>query len=299
MLTSIRSISAATLLAGAAFVATPALAADEAAGDSLDTNVVNVDISAIDTADSQQTALDTGKIEITRVAQPVAEDTASYAGEESPISISGNVALTTDYRFRGVSLSGGDPAIQGGLDVALPAGFYVGTWSSSIDGGVYGSQELDLYAGWGTDLAEGVSFDAGLLYYVYPNGVSGVDLDYWEPYASITGTIGPVEAKVGLAYAWKQDSLGNDDNIYVYTDLSTSVPGTPLSLSAHLGYTDGVLAPPFLAGTSDMTGFDYSIGASMTVFGPLSLSVSYIGVDGPSIDGFTDDTVVATLSAEF
>jgi hypothetical protein len=67
-------------------------------------------------------------------------------------------------------------------------------------------------------------------------------------------------------------------------------------VSAHLGYTDGVLAPPLLAGTSDDTGFDWSIGASATVLGGLSVGVSYVGVEGPSIDGFTDDAIVGTLS---
>jgi len=248
MLTSIRSLLAATALAGAAFVSSPALAQDE----------------------------------------------------ESDISVSANVALTTDYRFRGVSLSGGDPAIQGGVDVALPAGFYAGTWASSIDGGAYGSMELDLYGGWSGEVASGVTFDVGLLYYMYPNGLGGADLDYWEPYTSIGFSAGPASVTVGAAYAWEQDSLGGSDNTYIYTDLEFGLPTTPITLSAHLGYTDGALAPPLLTTLSaDDNGFDYSIGASATVLGSLSLGVSYVGVDGPSVDGFTDDAIVATLSAEF
>ncbi len=225
---------------------------------------------------------------------------AQDAESDSPVSVSANVALVTDYRFRGVSLSGGDPAIQGGIDLGLPSGFYVGTWASSIDGGAYGSQELDLYGGWSGDVASGLTFDIGLLKYIYPNGASGVDLDYWEPYTSLAFSAGPASVTVGAAYAWKQDSLGNDDNLYIYTDLEAGLPTTPLTLSAHLGYTDGALSPKILSGLSaDRNGFDYSIGASATVLGSLSLGVSYIGVDGPSVDGLTDDTIVATLSAEF
>lgn len=228
---------------------------------------------------------------------------------ESPVSVSANVALVTDYRFRGVSLSAGDIAVQGGIDLALPAGFYVGTWASSIAGGpAYGDVELDLYGGWSGDVAEGVTVDVGLLYYVYPTEANAVDpvtltttddeVNYWEPYASIGTTMGPVEATFGVAYAWDQDSLGGD-NLYLYTDLGTGIPNTPISLSAHLGYTDGVLAPPFLAGASDENGFDWSIGASATVLGSLDIGVAYIGVEGPSIDGFTDDAVVGTLSVSF
>jgi uncharacterized protein (TIGR02001 family) len=249
MLTSIRSLVAATALAGAAFVSTPALAQDE-------------------------------------------EDTGGW-------SVSGTAALTSDYRFRGVSLSGGDPAIQGGIDIGHESGCSIGAWGSSIDGGAYGSMEWDLYAGYGTSLGA-VDLDVGILYYLYPNGLPGADLDYWEPYASIGTTIGPVGATLGIAYAWDQDSLGGSDNLYLYTDFEIGVPATPLTISAHAGYTDGVLAPPLLSGLDplDNSGWDWSIGASATIFGPLSASVQYIGTEGPSVDGFTDDAIVATLSVE-
>jgi uncharacterized protein (TIGR02001 family) len=250
MLTSVRSLLAATILAGSVLAAAPAFAQDEAA---------------------------------------------------PAINISGNVALTSDYRFRGVSLSGGDIALQGGIDVVHESGLYVGTWASSIQGGTpYGEVELDVYAGWTGAVAEGVTVDVGLLYYIYPTTDDPLNLDpdtdYWEPYASVATTIGPVGATVGVAYAWEQDSLGGNDNLYLYTDFSLAVPGTPVTASAHLGYTDGVLAPPLLAGTADDTGLDWSLGLTAAVYDGLSVGVSYVGVEGPSIDGFTDDAIVATLS---
>ncbi|WP_324828295.1 TorF family putative porin [Qipengyuania zhejiangensis] len=215
------------------------------------------------------------------------------------VTISANVALTTDYRFRGVSLSGGDPALQGGFDVAHESGFYVGTWASSIKGGpAYGDMELDLYAGWGGNITDAVSVDVGILYYLYPSEDLGLDTDYWEPYASLGFNLGPAEATVGVAYAFEQDSLGGDDNLYVYTDLGFGLPNTPITLNGHLGYTDGALAPPLLAGTGDDTGIDWSIGASVAK-GNFEVGVSYVGVDGPSIDGFTDDAIVGTITASF
>jgi len=36
--------------------------------------------------------------------------------------------FVTDYRFRGIGLSGGDPAIQGGLTATTSPGIYVGAW---------------------------------------------------------------------------------------------------------------------------------------------------------------------------
>lgn len=219
--------------------------------------------------------------------------------ESGPITVSANAALTTDYRFRGVSLSGGDPAIQGGVDVAHESGFYVGVWASSIDGGdLYGEMEFDIYGGWSGQLTDAVSLDVGLLYYAYPTEELGLDTDYWEPYASVGFNLGPAEATVGVAYAFEQDSLGGDDNLYVYTDLSAGLPGTPVTVTGHLGYTDGALAPPLLAGDADDSGMDWSIGASVTA-GILEVGVSYIGVEGPSIDGFTDDALVGTITASF
>ena len=219
----------------------------------------------------------------------------------STITVTGNVTLVSDYRFRGVSLSGGDPAVQGGVTATHDSGFYVGAWGSSIDDGgtdFYGDVELDLYGGWSGKLSEGIGLDAGLLYYAYPSNAKGVDAEYFEPYATLSGELGPVQAKLGVNYAWGQKALA-DDSLYVHTELSTGIPTTPLTVSAHLGYTDGSLAPTLLAGTGDGTAFDWSVGASYTLLGSLTAGVSYVGVEGPSIDGFTDDAIVLSLGASF
>lgn len=61
-----------------------------------------------------------------------AETVASPLGN---FDVSMNVALTSDYIFRGISQTQGDPAIQGGLDVAHESGLYIGTWASNVDFG--------------------------------------------------------------------------------------------------------------------------------------------------------------------
>jgi len=228
--------------------------------------------------------------------------TPAFADETDPpsdISVSGNVALVTDYRFRGISLSDEEFAIQGGIDLALPAGFYVGTWASSIDEGLgYGGTELDVYGGWSGEVTSGLTLDVGLLGYLYP-GDDGCNCDYYEPYASLSGSVGPADLTVGVAYAFDQKSLdfdadgGTDDNLYIYTDVGVGIPDTPISLSGHLGYTDGVLTY-----TSNGKAFDWSVGASVTVLGGLELGVSYVGVEGPNVKTL-DDTIVGTLSFSF
>ena len=219
--------------------------------------------------------------------------------EGSGFTTSANVALTTDYRFRGGSLSGGDPAIQGGFDVEHDSGFYVGTWASSIKGGPsYGDLEFDIYAGWSGSLSDAVSVDVGVLYYIYPTEDLGLDTDYIEPYASISANLGPAEATLGVAYAPEQDSLGGDDNLYIYTDVGFGIADSPFSVTGHLGYTDGALAPPLLAGAADDTGLDWSLGVAVSQ-GAFEVGVAYIGVEGPSVNDFTDDAIVGTISASF
>ena len=243
MLTSVRSLMAATVLAGSVCVAAPAMAQD-----------IGVEVSA-------------------------------------------NASVVSEYRFRGVDLSGGDIAIQGGIDLGLPNGFYVGTWGSSIDEDTvgYGHTELDVYGGWSGDLAEGVSVDVGVIAYLYPNAGPG-EFDYYEGYASVGFAIGPAEASVGVAYAPDQDSLGDTDNLYLYTDLGVGIPGTPVSISGHLGYTDG-----FLTFTDNSKAWDYSIGADVALGENLSVGVAYVGVEDDIVTGydFGDDAVVLTLGASF
>jgi uncharacterized protein (TIGR02001 family) len=240
----------------------------------------------------------------------------AFADETDPpaeVTVTGNVALVTDYRFRGLSQSSGDPAIQGSININHKSGLYVGMWSSSTDFGVvgpvadavYGNQEIDIYGGWTGSIGGGVTADVGLLYYAYPSGKVG-KAEFFEPYASLSTTLGPATAKVGVAYAWKQAALdfnggGNDDNVYVYTDLGVGVPNTPISLSAHLGYADGALSPKFATGAS-LTydgGLDYSVGATANITKNLSVGVSYVGVDGNSIDSYSNDAVVGTVKLAF
>lgn len=250
MLTSVRSLSAASLFAFAALSAAPAMAQEDDDG-------IGVEVSA-------------------------------------------NVTLASEYRFRGVNLSDGDLAVQGGVDISLPAGFYIGTWASSLDEDTvgYGSTELDIYGGWSGEFGN-VSTDIGAIVYMYPNAGGPGDFDYLELYGSVGVGLGPFEVTGGVAYAPEQDSLGGTDNFYVYTDLGLGVPGTPVTVTGHVGYTDG-----FLTFTNNGQAFDYSIGAEAAIPGtPVSVGVAFIGVEGDPLvdpDGtFTDDGVVFTLSGSF
>ena len=107
---------------------------------------------------------------------------AGHAAAESnsPISLSFNAALTSDYRYRAISQTRLQPALQGGADFAHnPSGLYAGAWASTIkwtqDAGGDGGVELDLYAGKRGALAAGLGYDLGILRYLYPsNGLGKV-----------------------------------------------------------------------------------------------------------------------------
>ena len=231
----------------------------------------------------------------------------------SDFTVSGYVQGVSDYRFRGYSLSGGDPALQGTINVSHASGFYAGAWSSTLDADVtpfYGDLELDLYAGWTGELASGLTADVGVLRYVYPSNNRNGPADYWEPYASLSTTLGPVGAKFGVAYAPEQDSLLGEDNLYVFTDLSAGIPNTPITLSGHLGYADGVQAPRLLTlqSVTDDSGFDYSAGVTWNVTEKLAVGATYVGVEGSASEAdynagqslvVADDTIVATVKLSF
>lgn len=227
--------------------------------------------------------------------------TPALAQNESGISVSANVALTSDYRFRGVSLSDGDIAVQGGIDVTHDSGLYIGTWASSIeDSATFGHTELNVYGGWSGEVISGATLDTGLLYYVYPNGENGLagPSDYFEPYASVSTTLGPVQVKSGIAYAWNQSAIGNDDNVYIYTGVSTGIPNTPVTLNAKIGINDGSLGNP-VGVFGDQNYIDWKLGADYAVTPNITASIAYTDTDAPSVNDFTDSALVFTIAAYF
>lgn len=204
----------------------------------------------------------------------LAQDATTEAEASPPVTISGSAALVSQYRFRGVSQSDENLAVQAGLTASHESGFYVSAWGSNLAGfGSFGGSnlELDLIGGFKTAVG-GVTLDGGLLWYLYP-GTDGTD--YAEPYASISGTVGPASLKLGAAYAPKQDAIGDDDNLYVYTDAGVGIPGAPVTLKAHIGYTTG--SGSTLAGP-DGDYVDWLIGADVT-YKMLTLGVAYLDTD--------------------
>src|SRR5574343_765576 len=106
---------------------------------------------------------------------------ASKDGAETEAStdfaVTANVSLVSEYRFRGIAQTFGQPAIQGGFDITMPYGFYVGNWNSNVASGAGypgGNLETDLYGGWKYAFHEDFGLDTGVLWYLYPGSKGGV-----------------------------------------------------------------------------------------------------------------------------
>lgn len=214
-----------------------------------------------------------------------AQDTAP----PEPITVSGSASVASDYRFRGVSQSDKEVAVQGGLTIAHESGFYVATWGSNLAGwGTFGGAnlELDLVAGYKGSIGDG-AFDVGVTWYTYPGGAD--ESDVVELYGKVSGTAGPANLTAGVFYAPKQTSLGNflahpdgdrGDNLYLSGDGAVGIPTTPLTAKAHIGYSNGNsgLGPngTSLAPTGEY--FDWLLGVDAT-WKQLTLGVAYVDTD--------------------
>ncbi|PSJ43387.1 TorF family putative porin [Allosphingosinicella deserti] len=216
-------------------------------------------------------------------------------------SVNGGATLVSDYRFRGISQTDKRFAVQGSLSVSHQSGLYGSVWGSSIDDYVAAGsdQEIDFVVGYKKTFG-GTTIDGGVLYYYYPGG-GNANTDFVEPYISVSHTFGAVTAKATANYAPSQSALtigsGDEDNLYLAADLSGALPGTPISLSAHLGHSFG---PSYLTIGDEYT--DWSLGASYTLKN-LTFGVSYVDTDGtfitPSGRNASKAGVVASVGVAF
>ena len=133
-------------------------------------------------------------------AQTAPAAPAAAAAPASPHTFTGNMSVVTDYRFRGISQTFKQPAIQGGFDYGHESGFYVGNWNSNVDSSLYNGAnlEMDFYGGYKMS-AGPVAFDFGALYYYYPGSGAGgtFKIDNTELYVS--AGYGPVSVKYSHA----------------------------------------------------------------------------------------------------
>ncbi|WAC71350.1 TorF family putative porin [Roseateles sp. SL47] len=245
--------------------------------------------------------------------QPNADATGETAATDAPAAsaataapspaptaapFTANIGLVSDYRFRGISQTWKRPAVQGGFDYADASGWYLGVWGSNVSGNSYNNGaglEMDLYGGFKTAVAEGLTLDLGALAYVYPGarmnrapGVPGGDhYDNVDLYAALTA--GNFSGKLSVAAT---DYFGLDGTTAGYAYFSALTPagnskgsayldlnygfdlGQGLTASAHLGHL-------WVRHYGDLSYTDWKLSLSKPIerLGGLTLSASLVGTD--------------------
>ena len=205
--------------------------------------------------------------------------TVAFAEEKSDLGVSANVAMTSNYVWRGVTQSDDSPAIQGGFDLDYK-GVYIGVWGSNVRfEGSDANMEFDAYAGY-TNEVFGVSYDFGYLQYAYPN----------DSKASNFG-----EAYIGLSYDFDiveisaKYSIGVETNDSDPDDCIEGGVSIPLPMDITVDAT---------VGNYVHTGIFYLASISKS-FDKFDFSVAYTGIDYDDLASDDKGNVVATISTSF
>ncbi len=217
-------------------------------------------------------------------AASAAAQTADPAPAPTPEhSFTGNVAVVSDYRFRGISQTFGKPAIQGGFDYAHSSGFYVGNWNSNVSGVQYpggASLEMDFYGGYKFEPVQDLTADVGVLYYYYPGatiGTTGEKFNNTEIYIAATYKWFSAKYSYGVsdffglnsttAFAPRGDSKGSG-----YLDLNANFEvAEKTTLTFHAGHQK-------VKNYGEFDYSDYKVGIARD-FGFATLGLAVVGTN--------------------
>jgi uncharacterized protein (TIGR02001 family) len=229
--------------------------------------------------------------------------------------LTGNVALTTNYKFRGQDqdvLGNNDfakdsyvkPAIQGGLDYAFgESGFYVGNWNSSVNWLKGNSIEMDFYGGYKFKGGP-IDWDVGVLTYVYPGNTAGNTTEIYGAGTWADEAIGAFTAKYSWTvskdyfnYAGNKGGSGLDGTNTGYLNLAYTKEIVPkVTLKAAVGYT-------FFTSDIKSLGYkdylDYNVGVAYDFGSGLSLAGSVQGGNEQSAFNLISNPGITTPAGTF
>ena len=229
---------------------------------------------------------------------------------KSDYSVSYNIGLFSQYIFRGYTQTHQDPALQGGIDIEHSSGFYAGAWASNIswlreEGWMAykngGSVELDLYAGYASEIGEtGVSYDVGILQYLYPGEVNAgfAKANTTEVHASLG--YGWLDAAVHVvtskdAWTWGGDGRGGPSaRGTAYYEINAEIPVGELvghkflsgvTGNLHYGYQNFVGSNEVYNNNADSYG-DWKAGFNKSFDNGVDIGYYYTGTDVRRGQGF-------------
>lgn len=216
-------------------------------------------------------------------------------------SLTFNAAGVSDYRYRGISQTRLQPALQGGADwTDNRNGFYVGAWASTIkwtkDAGGDGSIEIDVYAGKRGDIGGGFTYDVGVLGYAYPSNDLHPSADTLEVYGQVG--YGPATLKYSHAATNLFGFADSKNSGYLDAALNQDVGGG-FVLNLHAGRQT-------IRNHASAEYTDWKAGVTKD-FGVASVALAYVGTNAdkgayasPVNGKFTGrDAVVLTVSKVF
>jgi uncharacterized protein (TIGR02001 family) len=201
--------------------------------------------------------------------------------------ISGSIGGTTDFVFRGLSLTRGKPAAQVSFDVEFPREFYVGAFAATADPKDNPSPdwEMDVWAGRYWRLSENWSSDLRLSQYTYPDDPRRVSYNRTE----LTGTLGfRNQVFIAAIYSPNTKAVGSssgyeEGNVWA-VELSGRHPfNDRYAISAGIGHYG-------LEEIYHDTYNYWNVTLSAT-FTPFELQLAYLGVDNRAARHFEPDSV--------
>src|SRR5262249_32192641 len=172
--------------------------------------------------------------------------------------VTGNVALLSDYRFRGESLTEGRPALQASLNYDHSSGLFAGGLVSNvrIDPDVLGLG-TQLYGGYAHQFSEHITAEVGVVTYVFPQPASGPTYNYTEAF------IGASYEKVTSRLYYSNSYFGGGPGTYIEVNGSHAITDH-ISVIGHLGYL--YLSGPREPGVSMQHGtVDFLLGVTAEV----------------------------------
>lgn len=195
--------------------------------------------------------------------------------------MSTNIAVVSNYLFRGVTQTDGSAAVQGGIDFEHASGFYTGTWASNVDFGDETTYELDLYAGYAGAVND-IGYDFGYVYYAYPDAPDSID--FGELYGELSYGV----TAIGIAYTVNSDVNGEglfaSGDIYYYASVDVPLQDD-YSVGALLGYYDFTDDKTLSVGEASYAHASANISKDAGDFGAFSFNLEYADIDQESALG--------------
>lgn len=209
---------------------------------------------------------------------------AEGLGVDIPGDFSANVSISNNYIYRGITQTGDGMAVSGGFDYANGI-FYAGTWASNVDWDDTTSAEIDFYAGAAKEF-NGITVDAGVLYYAYPDDAQ--DQNFVEFYGGVSSTVADM-VDVGVKASYSPDFYASSGDSW-YTEVSAGIPVTDMfSVGAHLGWSTFK--------ESDMDDYmDWNIGLTTSLEG---FDIDLRFYDVAKLTGASDGEFVVAVSRSF